>query len=368
MASLPPGAILGGAVVAAQATPLQPASRDEWIMPFAAWQVTLDGQDLTEAMKPILKELTLTEKRGEEADSLDITLGDENGALALPPPTATLSVALGWSKGTGVAAGLVDKGSFRVDELSWNGPPDIVTLTARAADLTSELRKRRDENWVAQSLSAIVGKIAKRHGLTPKVHQLLANVQVGAMRQHAKSDIAFVSELGRRYDAVATIKAGTLILAPIGTGTTAGGAAIPGVTIDKTMCSSYSWSRKKRDEHDGVEAQWRDQHGATTKLVKVGGSSNARRLKRTYSSESDAKAAAEGAKRRDARTAAEFTLTLAYGDASMMPERSVTLSGFKSEIDAQKWQIAEVTHRVDGSGGFTTSLTLDLGASGGEAT
>ena len=125
---------------------------------------------------------------------------------------------------------------------------------------------------------------------------------------------------------------------------------------------------RRARSHQAAAAQWRDQRGAKTELVKVGGSSNARRLKRTYSSESDAKAAAEGAKRRDARTAAEFTLTLAYGDASMMPERSVTLSGFKGEIDAQKWQIAEVTHRVDGSGGFTTSLTLDLGASGGEAT
>lgn len=355
MASLP-----FGAVVAAQSTALQPASRDDWIMPVAAWQVTLDGQDLTEAMKPLLQGLTLTEKRGEEADSLDITLTDENGTLALPPPTATLSVALGWAKGTGVSAGLVEKGSFRVDELSWDGPPDIVTLTARAADLTAELRKRRDENWVAQSLSAIVGKIAKRHSLTPKVHQLLTNVQVAAMRQHSKSDIAFVSELGRRYDAVATIKAGTLILAPIGTGTTAGGAAIPGLAIDKAMCSRYGFTRKKRDEHDGVEAQWRDQAQAKHQLVKVGGTTNPRRLKRTYASESDAKAAAEGAKRRDARTAAEFTVTLAYGDASLMPERSVALSGFKSEIDAQKWQIAEVSHRIDGSGGFTTSLTLDL--------
>ena len=357
MASLPLGV-----VTATQSTALQPASRDDWIMPVPAWQVTLDGQDLTEAMKPLLKELSLTEKRGEEADSLTIALGDEYGTIALPPPSATLSVAIGWQKGSGVTAGLIDKGSYRVDELGWSGPPDVVAITGRAADLTADLRKRRDETWVAQPLSAIIGKIAKRHGLTPKVHALIADAQIPAMRQHAKSDIAFVSELGRRYDAVATIKAGTLILAPIGVGTTAGGATITGLTIDKGMCSSYDWTRKKRDEHDGVEAQWRDQAKAKNVLVKVGGTQNPRRLKRTYASESDAKAAAEGARRRDARSAAEFTLTLAYGDASLMPERPVTLSGFKSEIDAASWQIAEVTHRIDGSGGFTTSLTLDLGA------
>ncbi len=342
--------------------PLQPASRDEWIMPVPAWQVTLDGQDLTDAMRPILIELSLTEKRGEEADSIEIRLGDEDGRLSLPPPTATLSVALGWAQGTGVAAGLVDKGSYRVDELAWNGPPDMVSITGRAADLTGELRKRRDENWIAQSLSAIVARIAGRHGLTPKVHQLLANVQIPAMRQKAKSDIAFVSELGRRYDAVATVKAGTLILAPIGVGTTAGGAALSAVAIARADCTAYGWRRMKRDEYDGVEAEWHDRGSAKRQTVTVGGKANARRLKRTYASESDARAAAEGAKRRDARTAAEVTLTLAYGDARLMPELPVSLSGFKSEIDGASWQIAEVTHRVSATGGFTTDLTLDLAA------
>lgn len=345
-----------------ESTALQPASRDEWIMPMAAWQVTLDGQDLTEAMRPILRELSLTEKRGEEADSLDIMLGDEGGALALPPPTATLAVAIGWAKGSGVTAGLIDKGNFRVDELTWSGPPDGLSITGRAADLTADLRKRRDESWVEQTLSSIVTKIAKRHGLTPRVHPLLSGAVIPATRQKAKSDIAFINELGRRYEAMATIKAGTLILAPIGAGTTAGGATIPGLTIARGQCTSYSWTRQKRDEHDGVEAEWHDQGSAKRHVVTVGNGGNARRLKRTYASASDAKAAAEGARRRDARTAAEFTLTLAYGDASLMPDRPVRLQGFKAEIDAANWQIAEVTHRVSAEGGYISELKLDLGA------
>ena len=45
-----------------------------------------------------------------------------------------------------------------------------------------------------------------------------------------------------------------------------------------------------------------------------------------------------------------------------MPDRPVTLQGFKAEIDAAKWQIAEVTHRVSAEGGFISELKLDLGA------
>lgn len=344
-----------------QAPALQPASRDDWIMPVAAWQVSLDGQDLTEAMRPRLVEMTLTEKRGDEADSLDIRLHDHDGELALPPPEATLSVALGWAKGTGVTAGLVDKGRYRVDELAWDGPPDMLSITARSADLTAGLRNRRDFAWVDMALSDVIAKIAQRNGLTPKTHQLLSSVRVPAGQQNGKSDIAYIRELGRRYDAVATVKDGTLIFSPIGVGSTAGGVAIPGLTIEKTMCSAYGYARKKRDEHDGVEAQWQDQRGAKRQMVKVGGADNPRRLKRVYANESDARAAAEAAKRRDVRSAADYRLTLSYGDASLMPERPVTLSGFKTEIDAAKWQIAEVTHRI-GPGGFITELLLDLGA------
>ncbi len=337
-----------------------PAARDRWIMPVPAWRVTLDGLDLTDAIAPRLVELSLTEKRGEEADSLTIRIGDEDGAMALPPPEAVLAVAFGWKQGSGIAAGLVDKGLFRVGEVAWDGAPDIITLTALSADLTADLRKRRDQNWVAQSLAAIVATIAKRHGLTPHVHPLIAGAMLPAIRQKAKSDIAFIAELGRRYEAVATIKAGTLILSPVGVGTTPAGAALSPLVITRAMCTGCGWTRKKRDEHDGVEAEWHDQGSAARQTVRVGAADNARRLKRTYASESDARAAAEGARRRDARTAAEFTLSLALGDATIMPERPISLSGFKSEIDADSWQVAEVTHRIDGRGGFMTEMKLDL--------
>lgn len=346
--------------MATNADALRPAHRDDWIMPVPAWRVSLEGQDLTAAIAPRLIQMSLSEKRGEEADTLDIVIGDEDGKMALPPPDATLSVALGWAKGSGVAAGLVDKGLFRVAEVAWGGPPDQLRLTARAADLTAGLRNRRSESWIAQSLSAIVATIAQRNGLTPRVHARLAGIQVAAMRQQAKSDIAFIADIGRRYDAVATVKAGSLILAPAGIGATAAGTPISGVTIERAMCAGgVDYTRKTRDEHDGVEAEWHDQASGQRQTVRVGGTKNARRLKRTYANAGDAQAAAEGARRRDARSGAEVSLTLAHGDARLMPETPVTLAGFKAEIDAAAWLVTDVTHTL-GSGGYLTEVTLEL--------
>jgi hypothetical protein len=340
-------------------SPIDPIQRDAWIMPVPDWQVTLDGQDLTEIMRPILIELTLTEKRGEEADTIDITLGDEDGALAIPPASASLNVAIGWAQGSDVAVGLVNKGKFRVDEISWGGPPDQITITGHAADLTSALRQRRSVNWTDKTIGEIIETIAGRNSLTPLVHDALADVKIKAIRQQSKSDIAFATALARRYDATATVKNGHLIFAPIGKGTTPKGQTLPSVEIGRDMCSSVRWNRQKRDDNGTVEAKWHDKKSGKRNTVKVGSGENGRTLKRTYSSEEDARAAANAALQRDARNAATIELSLAYGDAGLIIDQPVQLLGFKAEIDQAKWQISDISHRI-GSGGFITSITLDI--------
>lgn len=353
MASTPPP-------VPAPATAIDPAA-SAYIQPLAQWRVMLAGQDLTEAMKPRLIEISLTEKRGEEADQLDITLHDADGLLALPPPDAIISLALGWARGTGVTVGLVEKGAYKVDEVTWSGPPDTVRITARSADMTTGMRRRRDRSWNGKTIGQIIDTIAGEHRLTARVHARLRGTTVESIQQSSKSDLQFIRDLGRRYDAVATVKDGNLLFAPIGTGTSVSGTPLPSRTITRIGSGRYSYTRKKREEHDGAEAQWNDRPGARRQRVRVGSGENPRRLRRTYANEADARAAAEAATRRDARQAAEFSLTMAYGDAAVFPERPVRLSGFKSEIDALPWQIAEVTHSM-GPQGYRTDLKLDLGA------
>lgn len=333
---------------------------DAYVQPHAAWRVMLSGQDLTETMRPRLISLSLSEARGEEADRVDIILHDADGGMTLPPPEAIITIAIGWARGSGVTTGLVDKGAFRVDEVSWEGPPDSIRITARAADLTSGLRTRRTVSWVAQTLGGIITTIAGRHGLTARVHASLSAISVAAMQQEAKSDIAFIRDLGRRYDAVATVKDGNLIFAPIGTGTSVGGSALPALSISRSAASRYGWTRKKRDEHDGAEASWHDQAGARRRTVRVGGGGNRRRLRRTYATEGDARAAAEAAVRRDRRNQAEMAITLALGDAAVAVEHPASLTGFKAEIDDAHWQVSAVRHDI-GPSGFTTEIRLDLG-------
>src|SRR5689334_4403853 len=95
--------------------------------PQPSYRIQLGDRDITPTVDARLISLSLTECRGGEADQLDLCLDDSDGALAIPAKGATLTLAIGW-----VGGGLVDKGSFIVDEAEHSGAPDQVTIRARS--------------------------------------------------------------------------------------------------------------------------------------------------------------------------------------------------------------------------------------------
>ncbi len=316
-----------------------------------------DGTDLTAKVQPRLIELTLSEKRGGEADELSITLHNHDGRMIAPTKGRVLALQLGWASGDDVPLGLVDKGRFKVDEIEESGPPDIITIRARSADLTGDYRKRRTKNWREMTLGAVLGEIASRNQLTAKVHPDLASKPIEAIEQHNKSDMAFVKDLGNRFDALATWKDRKLIFMPVGSATTASGAAIPAFTL--TRVDGWSWRAgyAQRDEHDGAEAQWHDKDAGHRRTVKTDGT-NRKRLKRVYASESEAKQAAEAAKAKGKRGARTFDYTLARAIPTIQPNAKVTLRGWNPGIDGLTWLVESVETTLNASG-LGQRLTLE---------
>ncbi|SNS20739.1 hypothetical protein SAMN06295912_102267 [Sphingomonas laterariae] len=329
-----------------------------YIVPKAAWRIMLDGKDLTSTMEPRLLSLSLSEKRGGEADQLDISLSDQDGRLAIPKPGARLKLQLGFSRGTGVPIGLIDKGEFIVDSVEHSGAPDAITLRARSADLSSDLRNRREQSWKDTTIGAVVADIAGRNKLTPRVAGQLAGLAVKAIVQSRESDLALLRRLGKEHDAVATIKAGALIFAPVGSGMTASGKPIPPATIQRQTGDRHRYTIEKQDEATAVEAGYHDLATGKKKTVKAG-SGKARKLSRTYASEAAALAGAKAEQSRRARLPVKLSFELAIARPDLYPERRITAEGFKPEIDATKWLIASVSHRLAKSGGFTTSLEME---------
>jgi phage protein D len=169
----------------------------------------------------------------------------------------------------------------------------------------------------------------------------------------------FLRDLARRHDASAVVKAGCLIFAPKGATTTVSGNAVPDAVLLRERCSQIDWRRAARDRaQDGAEAQWHDPHEAKRKTHSTGGK-NPKRLKKTYASEADAKAAAEAETKRLKRAAATLSASLAWGNPLLSPGVRITATGFKSDIDTIRWLISSADHTMDASG-LKTRIEMEV--------
>lgn len=329
----------------------------------AAYDLVVDGKSISGDVYPRLISLGLSERRGTDADELEIVLDDSDGRVAIPSPGAEISLKLGWRDlADGGSIVLIDKGTFKVDGRRHSGTPDRLTIKARSADLTRAFRTRRTRSWQETTLGQVLTDIAGRNGLQARVSADKAGIEVTHLDQDRESDSAFLARLGRLHDAVATVKAGRLLFAAIGSGETAGGTPIPPASLTRSDGDRHDWEAAERENYSGVIATWQDRSAATRREVLVGSANNPKRLGRVYGSQAAARRAAESTFKRQSRSGARFSLSLATGHPELCPEQKLTLSGWKPQIDAADWLIVETRHTLTGNGGLTTTLNLELGS------
>lgn len=320
------------------------------------YRISIDGRDITPTVNARLVSLRLEETRGDEADQLDITLSDHDGALQIPAKGVTIALAIGW-----VGGPLIDKGTFVVDEAEHSGAPDQVTIRARSAELGQSLRTRRDQSWHGLTLGDILGTIAQRNGLVPRIAAPLAAQALAHIDQTNESDLNFLTRLGQRYDAVATAKKGHLLFLPINGTTNSKGEALPTITITRADGDSHRFTQSDRDAYTGVKAYWHDGKKANRTGVVAGTKVNPKVMKETFATEADALHAVKAEWQRIQRGLATMSLTLALGNPLLMPQNPVAVRGFKDRIDGTGWLAVRVEHSMDDSG-LVTRVEMETGS------
>lgn len=320
----------------------------------AFYRITLDGRDLSSGIDPRFMSLSLQEHRGEEADQLDIELSDADGLLAVPTPGAVLTLSLGWTGGP-----VVDKGTYTVDEAGHRGAPDVVSLRARSADLTGALRRRTERSYHDTTLGQIIRDIAGANSLQAVVGDTLDPEPVDHIDQTNESDLNFLTRLGKRYDAVATVKEGRLLFMLAHGGKTASGADMPLHMIYRRDGDSHDYNHSTRDAYTGVLASWQDPRAGKKRDAIAGTDENPKRLRDTYASERDALTAAQAEWQRIRRGYATMRFTMARAMPELSPQQKVRFADMKPPMGGVDWLIKTVTHTLD-ERGFTSSLELEL--------
>ncbi|MFM5577136.1 phage late control D family protein [Aeromonas veronii] len=351
--------------------------------PAPAYQVRVDGRDVSGTLRPRLMHMTITDNRGFSADTIEIALDDSDGKLAMPRRGATLQASIGWQ---GVP--LVDKGTFKIDEVEHGGAPDVLTIRGKSADLRGGMNKLRERSWHFETIGAIVEQLAARYGLTPSVDDAFKGMVIDHIDQTNESDLAFLTRLATEQDAIATVKSGRLMFIKAGNGTTASGKPLPAVTITRQDGDQHQFSVADRDAYTGVIAYWQDNKAAEKKKIEVkrkrknkpkeerplppgvvvnkkenellvGDSENIKELRHVYASQSNAMRAARAEWEKLQRGVAEFQITLAKGRPELYPEQPTTVRGFKPQIDEADWLLTQVVHDLTDQG-YTNRLQLEV--------
>lgn len=329
------------------------AARKQLAYPRPLCRLVVNGTDITAAVEKRLVELTLTDNRGMEADQLDVALSDHDGKLAIPSRGAELRLWLGWSD-----TGLVDKGTFTVDELEHSGAPDTLSIRARSADLRGDLKTRREQSWHATTLGAVLTAIASRHNLTPQVEASLAAVPIAHLDQANESDANLLTRLGHEHDAIAAIKAGRLLFMPMGGASTASGLALPHVTLTREDGDQHRYLEADRDSYSGVRAYYYNPGSTKKQQAIAGADGNLKDLRHSYADRDAALSAARAEWTRLQRGTATLSYTLAKGRPDLVPDQTFSLEGVKDEIAAYVWLGKSLRHQFT-SQHYVTSLELE---------
>ena len=218
--------------------------------------------------------------------------------------------------------------------------------------------------------------------LKAQISASLAEVEIDHADQTEESDISFLTRMADMLGAIATVKNGALLFIVPGQGVSASGKPLPSFAITRSSGDSHHFRIADRQAYTGVRAYWLDLDFGKKKKVSVtkrgsaqktkkeksssregdymeGADGNVYVMRKTFRNEEAARRAAAAKWQQLQRGAAEFSITLARGRADLYPEMHGTVSGFKSDIDAEDWVLAKVEHNIDDSG-FTTRLELEL--------
>ncbi len=369
-----------------------------------AYQLTCAGENMMGRLQDRLISLTLTDNRGFEADQLDIELDDSDGLLALPKRNVAIAVALGWKE-----SGLIDKGSFTVDEVEHSGSPDRLIIRARSADMTAGFLVQRERSFHQKMVGDIVRTIAAEHQLTAVINPTLDKQIIAHLDQANESDANLLSRLGQMFDAIATVKQDRLLFMPLGEAKTASGKVLPKITITRASGDSHRFSIAGRDNYAAVKAYYQDRqltkrgevivgkNISTTKEEKkeqltppkkrrktkktkpspevktaptdstqlnnlstnVANYDNLKVLRHIYVNQKNAHRAAQAEWQRLQRGVASFSMTLARGQPELFTELPVNVYGWKPEIDNANWIITRVVHTLS-SQCYTTAIELEM--------
>ncbi len=175
------------------------------------YKVVWQGKDVTRDLAEYLLSLTYTDHLHGKSDEIDIAFEDRDDRWKnswYPEKGGLLGIEIGlkeYDSEKWLKAGL-----FKIDEISFSGPPDIISVKGLSAYITTSQRQKKTTAWENIKFSQVISELATRNKLNPYL-SIDPDIKFNRVDQKNKSDLAFIKELAEKYGYTAKIDSERLI-------------------------------------------------------------------------------------------------------------------------------------------------------------
>lgn len=333
--------------------------------------VLLAGEnDITARVLPLLSSLTVTDETGFMSDTLEIVLADPNGTLELPRRGSWLSLRLGYADGV-----MRDFGKFDVDEVSAEGPPDVITIHAKADPSSTKktaparpaessspvgdaMQTQKTRDWPAGIFGAIVTKIiAETPSLSTAAFtsdKTVSNLWLPTQYQKRESDLAFLTRLCRANGFLLKIIDGRLVINRTSTAATSSGKPLPVLVLRPFDVSNWRVTFGMAKSYACAVAHYYDKKQAKEIEVVAGSGEPTFRIQYQSADKDSAVRDANAVINAKLEGLSEITVNMPM-NPTIIAEQPLDLAGFRDGLNG-RWLSSRVAHTFSDAGA-TTAIT-----------
>lgn len=177
-------------------------------VPSPAWQLKYRGIAITGRIEKMVVSIEYTSFESGESPDLEVTLEDRDRRWQgrwFPQRGDEVDLSIGYDQD------LTSCGTFQVDEVELDFPPDQVKMKCLAATITPDARSPISQGYENVDLGAIAKIIATKHGWTLVHAPERINIQYERVTQSQEMDLEFLHRLARENNYDFTVKGGQLI-------------------------------------------------------------------------------------------------------------------------------------------------------------
>jgi phage protein D len=330
-----------------------------------AARIELNGKDVTTRFigtGGALISLTITDEAGVASDTLELELDgytvdaeSKNRKInAAPTIDADIKIWLGYEPEP------VYMGAFKVSSWSKRGPLRSLSVSAKAAEMTKEIKSSKTRSHHDTTLGAIVTKIANEHKLTPVIDKALADRKISHVDQQTESDMSFLSRLAKRNGAVFKLSDSKLIFTAKGSKKLPSGKDKPTIELKQSQLTDWEFTSEERGHYKAVKAAYMDRAKGKRVYVTAGSGQPCHRDKHIYGTAAEATAAARATLGDLNRGKLTGELNMP-GNPAMFAETLVSVDMGDADVDGLYF-VKSVTHTFSASG-YTTTASLETDGS-----